>query len=214
VKVSVLFHGYRLFKPGRVIAFQGRTYPFLYARYNLTVRNERAIELPIFWDAVQRQRPEQVLEVGNVLAHYFPIKHTVVDKYERGPRVINEDVVDYRPGRTFDLIVAISTLEHVGWDEEPRDPPKIRRAIETLRGLLSPQGRLVISLPLGYNTEVDRLVRERALPFTTAGYLKRVTADNQWREVDWEGVQGAEYNYRIPTANAVVLGTIEGAAPR
>ena len=35
----------------------------------------------------------------------------------------------------FDLIVAISTLEHVGWDESPRDPAKAPRAVEVLRSL-------------------------------------------------------------------------------
>ena len=33
----------------------------------------------------------------------------------------------------YDLIVTISTLEHVGWDEEPRDPSKVLRAIENLK---------------------------------------------------------------------------------
>src|SRR5690348_6002432 len=97
-KVSLLFAQYRLFKGGRALAYDGRTYPYLYARYNLTVRNERAIEVPLVWDAVRRHSPERVLEVGNVLAHYYPIRHGVLDKYERAPGVTNADVVDFQPG--------------------------------------------------------------------------------------------------------------------
>ena len=212
VKVSLLFAQYRAFKRGRTVTYQGRTYDYFYARYNLTVRNERAIELPIFWTAVQQYPSERVLELGNVLAHYFPVHHDVVDKYEVAPGVKNVDVVDYQPHRTYDLIVAISTLEHVGWDEQPQDPPKLGRAIAHLRTLLAPGGTLMISMPMGHNPEVDRLVGEGALPLSTASYLKRVTSDNIWREVSRDEIVGAPYNYRIPTANGIVIGTIAPAA--
>lgn len=208
VKVSALFGYYRTFKAGRTIEFQGHTYPYLYRRYNLTVRNERAVEVPIFAHLVNQYPADRVLEVGNVLAHYFPVSHDRLDKYEQAPGVINADVVDFQPGKNYDLIVSISTLEHVGWDEQPRDPTKLLRAIANLQSLLVPGGTLAISLPLGYNAEVDRLVRSRALPFTSEGYLKR-GADNVWREVGWHEVQGADYNYHIPTANGLVVGTIE-----
>jgi hypothetical protein len=210
VKVSLLFAQYRLFKRGRALTFQGRSYPYLYARYNLTVRNERSIEIPIFWEAVGRYRPEQVLEVGNVLAHYHPIRHAVLDKYEVAPGVVNDDVVDFRPGRTYDLILAISTLEHVGWDESPRDPPKVGRAIERLRHLLAPGGRLMLSFPIGYNSEVDRLLITGAIPFSQVAYFKRVTPDNIWAEAPWDAVRGSPFNHRIPTATGLVIGVVDG----
>jgi cyclopropane fatty-acyl-phospholipid synthase-like methyltransferase len=51
--------------------------------------------------------------------------------------VINEDVVNFKSKKKYDLIVSISTLEHVGWDEKPM---KIPRAIENLKTLITPQG--------------------------------------------------------------------------
>jgi len=51
-----------------------------------------------------------------VLSHYFAVKHDIVDKYEIAPSVVNEDLVNFKPGKKYDLIVSISTLEHVGWD--------------------------------------------------------------------------------------------------
>ena len=69
-----------------------------------------------------------MLEVGNVLGHYVPVEHLVVDKYEQAPGVLNDDVADLDLGRQFDLVLAVSTLEHVGLDEETRDPDKPRHA--------------------------------------------------------------------------------------
>ena len=43
--------------------------------------------------------------------------HDVLDKYEKGNNVINDDVVSFSTEVKYDLIVSVSTLEHVGWDE-------------------------------------------------------------------------------------------------
>ena len=58
-------------------------------------------------------------------------------------------------------IVSISTIEHVGWDETPRDPKKIPLALENLTTrCLAPDGEIVVTLPLGYNTYLDKLLKE------------------------------------------------------
>jgi hypothetical protein len=209
VKVSLLYIGYRTFKPRRKITFSGQTFPYLYRRYNLTCQNERAVEIPIFQAIVKQYPPEQVLEIGNVLSHYMPVKHTVLDKYEVAPGVLNEDVVSYHPGRTFDLIVAISTLEHVGWDEPSHDPEKLLPAIANLRSLLSPQGQLVVSMPIGYNPAVDQLAQDPRGLFRQVGFLKRMTRDNVWKEAAQQDVLGEKYNSRIPTATAIMVGRID-----
>ena len=63
---------------------------------------------------------KNIFEVGSVLSHYFPINHDVLDKYEKGHGVINQDVVDFKPHNKYDLIVSISTLEHVGFDDNTK----------------------------------------------------------------------------------------------
>lgn len=70
-----------------------------------------------------------MLEVGNVLSHYFPIHHDIVDKYEVCPGVINQDIADFLPQEKYDLILSISTVEHVGWDEQPQEPTKLLQVI-------------------------------------------------------------------------------------
>lgn len=82
-----------------------------------------------------------MLEVGDVLSHYFPIHHDVVDKYQVAPGVINQDIAEFIPPERYDLILSISTPEDVGWDETPREPDKLLRAIEHLRNrCLAPGG--------------------------------------------------------------------------
>jgi SAM-dependent methyltransferase len=161
---------------------------------------------------VQAHAGQRILEVGNCLAHFHAHDHDVLDKYERAPGVRNEDVVDFRPEAPYDLVLSVSTLEHVGWDEEPREPGKVRRAIEHLRGFLAPGGTLWFTVPLGYNPEVDRLVRERDLPLTDLRFLRRTSgATNRWREVGYEAARDAEYGRPYRAANAVAVGTVRAA---
>lgn len=166
------------------------------------------------WDIVQRSRGRRVLEVGNVLAHYFPVAHDRVDKYERAPGVINEDVVDYRPGKAYDLIVSISTLEHVGWDETPRDPDKILRALDNLARLAAPGGRIVVTLPLAYNPNVDAYLKDGRIAFAERLCLKRVSRDNRWEQVEWPEVQDARYDTPFRRINALVVGITDPVPPR
>ncbi len=153
------YHYYTKVKSRKSFTFQGKTYPNFYHRYNNPWKNERTVEIPIVRDIIKDIEEDRILEVGNVLSHYFHVEHDVVDKYEKAKGVINEDVVNFKSSKKYDLIVSISTLEHVGWDENPREPEKIFKAIENLKSLLSPEGKIVITLPMGWNQELDRFLK-------------------------------------------------------
>jgi SAM-dependent methyltransferase len=209
IKRNIESFFYRTFRGSRTFTFQGRSCKYFYHRHNTTWRNARAVELPIIWEIVRNHRGKRILEVGNVLSHYFPVSHDVLDKYEKGEGVINKDVVDFKPSTKYDLIVSISTLEHVGWDERPRDPMKVLRAVESLVDCLAPSGKLAVTFPLAYNPELDKLLKDGKLQFTGQRYLKRVSRDNRWKEVEWEDVRDARYGYPYPRANALVIGTID-----
>jgi SAM-dependent methyltransferase len=147
-----------------------------------------------------------VLEIGNVLSHYVPVSHDVVDKYEQGPGVLNTDVLEFDPGKLYDLIISISTLEHVGWDEEAREADKPIRAIDHLATLLTPGGTLMITLPLGYNSHVDEALQTDRHHLDEVIFLKRISRDNRWLEVTAPEVAGARYGAPFPSANAVAFG--------
>jgi hypothetical protein len=202
---------YKLTPRNRTFLFQGHEYRYFYSFINTTWINERCIEIPIVMEIVKNYRGKKILEVGNVLSHYFSFKHLIVDKYEIANGVINQDVVDVKPKEKYDLIISISTLEHVGWDEKPRDNMKIPNAIENLKGLLRPNdGMIIVTFPLGYNSVLDRLLKDKVIRFTKIYYLKRISKSNGWKEVSWEDVQDTEYGKPFPFANALVIGIISG----
>ncbi len=132
----------------------------------------------------------------------------MVDRYEASPYIRNEDVAEFEPGRRYRFIVSISTIEHVGWDEEPRDNSKPRRAMANLHRLLAPGGRMLVTLPLGYNPVIDRMLFCGDLGFEATHYLKRVDAANHWEEVARPEVEASQYGHPFPWANALAVGCV------
>jgi SAM-dependent methyltransferase len=190
-------------------AFREKSYRYFWHRYNATWRNERAIEIPIARGFLAGIPAEKVLEIGNVLSHYGTVSHEVVDKYEKAEGIRNEDVCDFKSDKKYDLILSISTLEHVGWDEVPKDDTKIQKAFENLRGLLAPEGKLVVTIPLGYNPFLDRLINEGKISFAERVHLKREPRRNQWNEVSADEVQHPHYDRQTYTAHELLVGIIE-----
>ena len=174
----------RVFARDRTFEFNGGTYSYFWHTYNATWENSRCVEIPIVWRIVESHIGREILEVGDVLSHYFDVSHDIVDKYARGDGLIREDVVDFTPAKRYDLIVSISTLEHVGWDEEPQEPMKPLRAIEHLKTLLARGAKLVVTLPVGQNPHLDRALREGTVAFTESYSLLRTARGNTWAEAD------------------------------
>jgi SAM-dependent methyltransferase len=188
---------------------QANSYHYFYHQYNSTWLNERCVEVSVILEIFKRYQGKNILEIGNVLSNYYPTEHDIVDKYEKGEGVVNEDVVDYQPSKKYDLIVSISTLEHVGWDETPRDPMKLIRAIKNLRNLLTSNGKIVVTIPIGYNPHLDKLIDEEKMPLSKQICLKRISNDNKWKEVNWNEISDIKYNKPFPGANGLVIGIIK-----
>jgi len=186
------------------------TRPYHYAtdHYNRAWRNERAVELALGRGFLDEHKGERLLEVGNVLAHYGGASHDVLDKYENAPNVINEDIVDFSPSPPYDAILSISTLEHVGWDERPREPDKTLRAYHALRAMLGPGGAMLLTCPIGQNSYLDDYIQQEALDFPERHYLLRVNRSNEWREVELDAVRGAQYHRPYRNANALFVGIV------
>jgi hypothetical protein len=147
-----------LIKPLRRFDHQNTKLSYAICRYNNTWLNERTIEIPIAKHLLKNSNKKDILEVGNVLQNYGFSKHTIVDKYEAGNQVINQDILDYKPKRTFKRIVTISTLEHIGQDEIPKDPKKVFQAIKHLQSLLSKDGEFYATIPNGYHQKLSQWV--------------------------------------------------------
>lgn len=189
----------------------GKRYPYFVHYYNHTWSNERAVEIPVIWDLVSSHLGKSVLEVGNVLSHYLPVRHDVIDKYERfsHSRVIRKDIINYEPAGKYDLIVSVSTLEHIGWDELPRAPSKLFAALEKICSLLTSNGRAVVSVPVGYNPYLDQAIRTGSIKFTKAHCLQRVSEQNEWIETTLASVLDCKYGEPFPNANGIIFGFLQ-----
>ena len=202
------FWYYKRFKSVETFTFQGKKYHYLFHRYNTTWKNERSVSIPIIWDIVMEYQKEgkSVLELGNMLSYVFPVYHDILDKYETAKNIINEDITDYNSSKKYDLIVSVLCLPCVGWDETPRDPSKIIRALANMNNLLSRGGKIVVALGLGYNSDMDNYLKEGKIRFDKQHYLKKISG-YKWREASWDEVKELKYDYSIPTATGLVIGT-------
>ena len=182
--------------------YQGKEYPYYYDLYNATWRNERAIEIPIVMDSVAFRvinnigslfesvsviAKEGILEIGNVLPHYYNVRHDVLDLYERGQNIINEDATTFIPEKKYDLVVSISTLEHIGIDETPYNPGKIIWCLRNIqKNMLKPGGKLIATVPVGYNGCLDQLLTLETDLFSSVHCMWRKSHSSlDWIEVDW-----------------------------
>lgn len=180
--------------------------------HNFTWTNERTVEISIANHWIQQKRNRRTLEVGNVTRHYFNTKHDVVDKYEKAPGIINVDVVDFSPENNYQFILSISTLEHVGWDRDKKEPEKIETAVAKLKKLLVPGGELLVTVPIGFNCFLDEFIENQTLGFDSYQFLKRVNGHNEWEEADWNDVKDSKYNQPYSNANAITVAHYRRAA--
>lgn len=216
-------------------------------RYNtIPINNlsERCIEVPIGLMFLFAHRGERVLEVGNVISQYENeisvsvglSERVIIDKFEKGLGVLNEDLLTYDRDGEFDAILSISTVEHVGMGSDPsgtygepmaRDITYPLRAIEKIYRLLALNGKALITVPVGQLTDGGWYIQFSQPYFellhTTFGVprdalevsiLAKVSADwsfpnpkQVWEESTWE--ETAERQYGCPYPNATAIAVIE-----
>ncbi len=198
--------------PAKTFKFNGRVLKYFRHNFNFAYDNERTIEIAIINDFLKTLGSDaKVLEVGNVLANYGfrNISRDVLDKYDRAFHVLNEDVISFKPLKKYDAIISISTLEHVGWDEETRDPFKIIAAVNNLKeNCLASKGCMMVTIPIGYNTYFDDQLANGATYFTEKYFLKRISANNEWTQVDYPHVMDAKFGQPFNNANAMCIGIV------
>lgn len=201
---------YKMFRSHKHFVFQDSKYPYFYHFYN-GLAGERVVEIPVAKKLIDDYEGKKILEVGNVLQHYFPIKHKVLDKYEKGKKVINKDVVDFKFKEKFDLILSISTMEHVGFSYgEKKESGKFVKGINNLKKHLAKGGKLVVTFPLFFNPFIDELVKKRKTPFNKEYFMKRTSFWNEWEETDFEEVaKGNGYDKHYANSNILYIGIID-----
>lgn len=191
--------------------------PYWDADYNNTRNNERAVELTIVhhWLQTVATPPGVGLEVGNVLAHYqAPWVRRIVDLTEQAEGVENIDVRQVEG--SYPWIVSISTVEHVGQPDyaDVPEPMASTEAVLHLADLLAPGGRMLVTVPLGWNRDLDA-----DLAMGAVGVARQCTLHRRRSRLGmpptWvtapEPVAPRPYNHQAQSADAVWIG--EWVAP-
>ncbi|MBI3875296.1 MAG: hypothetical protein HY300_04935, partial [Verrucomicrobia bacterium] len=70
--------------------------------------------------------------------------------------------------------------------------------------LLAPGGKLVVTVPIGYNPHLDRMIAANELGSAAEHFLKR-TARHRWEECDRATALRCEYRRPFPYANAILV---------
>ncbi len=184
----------------RSFTLWGNELPYWLHGYNTTWRNERCIEVAAAHRFLDDNPGGRSLEFGNVLANYSGGRLDVmVDLYEHAAGVTNVDINDFVDAQGFDVIVSLSTLEHVGWEEDPQQPEKSLAALAKLRELLRPGGVCLVSVPLGCNPALDDHIRSgNTGALRTASFTRM---DGGWSSTDTPVF--LPYNSRGPGAATV-----------
>lgn len=197
---------YKPFKSFRTFSFQDKNYNYFYHTYNSAWKNERTVEIPIILKILRDNKSTQILEIGNVLSHYTHTNHDIIDKYEKSDGVTNQDVIEFRTEKKYDLIISISTIEHIGLDEKSRNKNKIPEALRNLESMLNDEGKIIITFLLGYNIYLDTLLKDNNIEFTHIYCLKKTTKNNAWKETAWEKIKDTK---NIKQKNLLIIGVIE-----
>ncbi len=191
----------------RTFTFDWQTYNYFFHHYNTTWANPRCVEIPIIARIVQENKDKRILEVGNVFQHYVKCNHDVLDLNEVYPNVINQDITEFEPKEKYDLVVSISTFEHIGcWEDELKQPEKILKAIENVKNnVLAPKGKFVLTLPLGENLDMERYIENGDIKFDELYCMLRISSHhNIWKELPIRSTMGGW----VSRNQAVLIGVI------
>ncbi len=80
----------------RTYRVNGVHYRYFINRYN-SIIGERVVEIQFVKKILDTNKGKQILEVGNVLSHYFTFDHKIVDKYEKESYVDAVDIIVFKP---------------------------------------------------------------------------------------------------------------------
>jgi SAM-dependent methyltransferase len=200
--------------------------------------DERVVEIP--WALARLRGEARVLDVGYAfaepaylagLAAAVPDGLVGVDLVEREVAGLRSVIADVRAlpfsARSFDLVLCISTLEHVGMDNRvyggpgERDEAGRLAALRELRRVLARGGRLLVTVPTGEAEEqptqvVDEPAAWLAL-FGDGGFLVHEHEVYERTPGGWRPAAGdvaaLRYGERGPGAAAVLCAELHPARP-
>jgi 2-polyprenyl-3-methyl-5-hydroxy-6-metoxy-1,4-benzoquinol methylase len=171
--------------------------------------NERPVEYAFVFESIAKYYPKSILDIGTgltALPHLMAncgIKVTAIDNIRdywtanmlnRHYWVNNDDITNLKLNRKFEMIVCVSTLEHIELSD---------LAIKNMVGRLTDMGKLVLTFPYNEKNGVANVYKLKGtnateLPkYATRAFcrqdLKRWEKDNQIKVIEqsyWDFFSG------------------------
>jgi SAM-dependent methyltransferase len=192
--------------------------------------NDRSVEVP--WALARVGSARRVLDVGCSTSHY--LAELAREEPRRGRCVYGLDpdapqpirnvgvvkgtvVVPPFPTGTFDLILCISTVEHIGLPiyGQREFPHGDTLAMRHMRRLLAPGGRLLVTVPFGraqvnpwfrvYDRRGLRRLRGRFRTLSAAFYRLRPEGEGFYEPCRAADLREAEYDFEHMRSEGVAL---------
>ena len=104
-------------------------------------------------------------------------------------------------GRTYELVVSISTLEHVGWDEVPEEPDKAATALEHIAQLGE---KLLVTIPVGVHQRLESAFLTG--PFDDIAFLVKTGRLARWAQRPIEERSRVRYGAPYAYGNGILVG--------
>jgi len=208
--------------------FKSQQLSYFYHSYNEARFNERTIEVPIVKYYIQQSGFKDFLEIGNVTNHYYTYfkdlinSKIVIDKYEKGWKVVNKDIKNYNPDKKFDFIFSISTFEHMDSDQG-KNPDYVAggsklityaadNLVHVCNNLLKDGGYFIITTPIAYRREWDitlfsgDIINKEFLNVKSLEvfYYKKIN-ELEWIETSLEEAKSAKFNDPFPGVNIISI---------
>lgn len=144
--------------------------------HNKTLKNERAVELPLAFRYIELVGSSNLIELGAVTPYYKEIQYDVIDLLDKKATIhkdISEVVVLEKD------VLSISTIEHVGRGDYGLKK-NTNLAIEQLFRIHSECKSCLITWPIGYNKPLDNAVKENIKAFDYWFYTKTNKPKLNW----------------------------------
>jgi SAM-dependent methyltransferase len=194
--------------------------------------DERSIEIP--WALSRRLGARRLLDAGYAHAPTLYLEHLTaldseevvgVDLTHREVPGVRSVVADLRRlpfnADRFDLVLCVSTLEHVGSDNEiygssnARDPTGMQEALREFRRVVTDDGRIVVTVPAGLEEDHGWFIQRP--PTAWLKFFRENGLDVAEYEIyelgaaGWGKVHGdppLRYGERGPAASAVLCAVL------
>lgn len=162
--------------------------------YNKTLTNERCVEVAVALRWIAKHA--DFVEVGAVMPYYGHRSHPCVDPFDPAANIRKRmEDVDLA-GRS---ILSISSVEHIGTPDYGNTVINPAAAIIALKHLLNVSAECLITVPVGYNQNLDDWLRDNLGRLHCFGYHK--VGQQSWRYESEPAHLDYAYGHPFPFAN-------------